>query len=155
MPAWPQMVFPKLKNGSSAFLFGARRTIHRMVNAFEDSGFLMKDTLARKNESALHRAQRVGVVRGRRGLAATENRGWPTLGQPCTCVRADHVAEQAILRWRHRRRQHPQDRVSGMNTDGYCPLDKTLSALTGQCMHGRRIGDLEGLRRKTVAWALT
>ena len=59
-------------------LFGARRTIHRVVNAFEDSGFLMKDILAWKKRSAHHRAQRVSVVFERRGLAAeAEDRsGW-------------------------------------------------------------------------------
>ena len=40
--SWAQMVFPKLKNGSSVLLFGVRRTIHRAVNAFEDSGFLFR-----------------------------------------------------------------------------------------------------------------
>ena len=76
--SWARMVFPKLKNGSSAFLFGARRTIHRVVNAFEDSGFLMKDILAWKKRSAFHRAQRVSVVFERRGLeaAAEDWSGW-------------------------------------------------------------------------------
>ena len=65
--SWAQMVFPKLKSGSSVLLFGARRTIHRVVNAFEDSGFLLKDKLAWKKKSAYHRAQRVSVVFERRG----------------------------------------------------------------------------------------
>lgn len=76
--SWAQMVFPKLKNGSSLFVFGARRTIHRAVNAFEDSGFLLKDMLAWKKKSAYHRAQRVSVVFERRGLdqAAAKWTGW-------------------------------------------------------------------------------
>ena len=76
--SWAQTAFPKLKNGSSAFVFGARRTIHRVVNAFEDSGFLLKDMLAWKKKSAHHRAQRVSVVFERRGLdeAATKWSGW-------------------------------------------------------------------------------
>ena len=76
--SWAQMVFPKLKSGSSIFLFGARRTIHRVVNAFEDSGFLLKDILAWKKKSAYHRAQRVSVVFERRGLeeAAEKWSGW-------------------------------------------------------------------------------
>ena len=76
--SWAQMVFPKLKNGSSVLLFGARRTIHRVVNAFEDSGFLLKDMLAWKKKSAYHRAQRVSVVFERRGLqeAAEKWSGW-------------------------------------------------------------------------------
>ena len=76
--SWAQMVFPKLKNGSSVLLFGARRTIHRVANAFEDSGFLVKDMLAWKKRSAFHRAQRVSVVFERRGLAAAAEdwSGW-------------------------------------------------------------------------------
>ena len=76
--SWAHMVFPKLKNGGSVLLFGARRTIHRAVNAFEDSGFLLKDMLAWKKKSAYHRAQRVSVVFQRRGLAAEAEqwKGW-------------------------------------------------------------------------------
>ena len=76
--SWAQMAFPKLKNGSSVFVFAARRTVHRVVNAFEDSGFLLKDMLAWKKKSAHHRAQRVSVVFERRGLdeAAAKWSGW-------------------------------------------------------------------------------
>ena len=76
--SWAEMVLPKLKSGASIFVFGARRTIHRVVNAFEDSGFLLKDVLAWKKESAHHRAQRVSIVFDRRGLmnAAKTWRGW-------------------------------------------------------------------------------
>lgn len=76
--SWAHLVFPKLKSGGSVLLFGARRTIHRVVNAFEDSGFLLKDMLAWKKKSAYHRAQRVSVVFERRGLATEAERwkGW-------------------------------------------------------------------------------
>ena len=76
--SWSRMAFPKMKSGSSIFLFGARRTIHRAINAFEDSGFLLKDILAWKKKSAYHRAQRVSVVFERRGLeeAAEKWSGW-------------------------------------------------------------------------------
>lgn len=76
--SWAEMVFPKLKNGSSVFVFGARRTMHRIVNAFEESGFLLKDILAWKKDSAHHRAQRISIVFDRRGLkdAAQEWNGW-------------------------------------------------------------------------------
>ncbi len=76
--SWVQMVSPKLKSGASLFVFCARRTMHRVVNAFEDSGFLLKDILAWKKESAHHRAQRVSVVFERRGLkdAAEAWKGW-------------------------------------------------------------------------------
>ena len=65
---WAEMVMPKMKDGASLFVFGGRRTIHRVVNAFEDSGFLLKDVLAWQKESAHHRAQRVSIVFERRGL---------------------------------------------------------------------------------------
>ena len=76
--SWAELVFPKLKNGASVFVFGARRTIHHVVNAFEDSGFLLKDMLAWKKESAHHRAQRVSIVFQRRGLEAEAEawQGW-------------------------------------------------------------------------------
>lgn len=75
---WAEMVLPKMKNGASLFVFGARRTMHRVVNAFEDSGFLLKDVLAWKKTSAHHRAQRLSIVFERRGLTGeTENwAGW-------------------------------------------------------------------------------
>lgn len=76
--SWAEMVYPKLKSGASVFVFGARRTIHRVVNAFEDSGFLLKDILAWKKDSAHHRAQRISIVFDRRGLkdAAKAWQGW-------------------------------------------------------------------------------
>jgi len=76
--SWIKMVYPKMKTGASLFVFGARRTLHRVVNAFEDENFLMKDMLAWKKNSAHHRAQRVSIVFERRGLEreAKEWKGW-------------------------------------------------------------------------------
>lgn len=75
---WSSLVYEKMKPGFFAFIFGARRTIHRVINAFEDSGFLLKDTLAWKKGSAHHRAQRVSIVMERRGLTEEAQRweGW-------------------------------------------------------------------------------
>jgi len=75
---WATEVYPKMKNGSFLFVFGARRTIHRVINAFEDSGYLLKDTLAWKKPSAHHRAQRLSTVLERRGLIkeAQNWEGW-------------------------------------------------------------------------------
>ena len=75
---WATKVYPKIKNGSFLFVFGARRTIHRVINAFEDSGFLLRDILAWKKPSAHHRAQRVSIVLERRGLyeEAKKWEGW-------------------------------------------------------------------------------
>lgn len=65
---WTSAVFPKMKAGASVFVFGARRTLHRVINAFEDSGFLLKDVLAWKKPNAHHRAQKVSIVLERREL---------------------------------------------------------------------------------------
>ena len=75
---WAKELYPKMKNGSFLFVFGARRTIHRVINAFEDSGFLLKDILSWKKPSAHHRAQRVSIVLERRGLQeeAKKWEGW-------------------------------------------------------------------------------
>ena len=75
---WIKMIYPKMKTGASLFVFGARRTLHRVINAFEDENFLMKDMLAWKKSSAHHRAQRVSIVFERRGLEkeANEWEGW-------------------------------------------------------------------------------
>ena len=76
--SWIKMIYPKMKTGASLFVFGARRTLHRVINAFEDENFLMKDMLAWKKSSAHHRAQRVSIVFERRGLVqeANEWEGW-------------------------------------------------------------------------------
>lgn len=76
--SWARIVMPKMRQGSSLFVFGARRTIHRVVNSFEDTGFLLKDVLAWKKETAHHRAQRLSLVYERRGLEADARkwRGW-------------------------------------------------------------------------------
>jgi len=75
---WSKLAYPKMKAGSFIFIFGARRTIHRVVNAFEDIGFLLKDILAWKKSSAHHRAQRVSNVFEKRGLTeeAEKWEGW-------------------------------------------------------------------------------
>ncbi|NOZ60759.1 MAG: site-specific DNA-methyltransferase [Calditrichaeota bacterium] len=75
---WASEVYPKMKSGAFLFVFGARRTIHRVINAFEDSGFLLRDILAWKKPAAHHRAQRVSTVLERRGLfeEAKKWQGW-------------------------------------------------------------------------------
>ena len=104
--SWAQMVFPKLKSGSSVLLFGARRTIHRVVNAFEDSGFLLKDMLAWKKKSAYHRGAE-GERRLRKARPAEGGRtvAWLALGQLGADVRADCMADQTLLHRRHHRGQ--------------------------------------------------
>ncbi|WP_417915452.1 DNA-methyltransferase [Candidatus Electronema sp. JM] len=76
--SWAAMILPKMKDGASLFVFGARRTMHRVVNAFEDCGFLLKDILAWKKDAAHHRAQRLSIVFDRRGLQqeAAAWQGW-------------------------------------------------------------------------------
>ena len=75
---WTILIWPKMKDGASLFVFSARRTMHHVINAFESSGFLLKDVLVWKKKSAHHRAQRLSIVFERRGLedAAKVWRGW-------------------------------------------------------------------------------
>ncbi len=75
---WALKVFPKMKNGSFLFVFGARRTIHRVINAFENCGFMLRDMIAWKKPSAHHRAQRVSIVMKRRNLPEESEKweGW-------------------------------------------------------------------------------
>lgn len=75
---WCQPLFPKMKVGSSLFVFGARRTLHRAINAFEESGFLLKDILAWEKSLAHHRAQRISCVFKRRNNRELQKRweGW-------------------------------------------------------------------------------
>jgi site-specific DNA-methyltransferase (adenine-specific) len=75
---WASELYPKLKDGASLFVFGARRTLHRAIVSFEDSGFLLKDIFAWEKPNAHHRAQRLSGVLDRRGLKdkAQEWHGW-------------------------------------------------------------------------------
>jgi len=75
---WASALYPKMKDGASLFIFGARRTLHRAIVALEDSGFLLKDMLAWKKPNAHHRAQRISIVMSRRGLEheAEKWAGW-------------------------------------------------------------------------------
>ncbi len=75
---WASQLYPKMKDGASVFIFGARRTLHRAIVALEDSGFLLKDILAWEKNSAHHRAQRISIVLSRRGLVNEADKwsGW-------------------------------------------------------------------------------
>ncbi len=76
--AWASLLYPKMKDGASLFIFGARRTLHRAIVALEDSGFLLKDILAWEKPNAHHRAQRISIVMSRRGLDKDSEKwsGW-------------------------------------------------------------------------------
>jgi site-specific DNA-methyltransferase (adenine-specific) len=76
--SWSKLLFPIMKEGASLFVFGARRTIHHVINAFEESGFLLKDILAWKKPSAHHRAQKLNIVLAGRGLKKEQQKweGW-------------------------------------------------------------------------------
>lgn len=75
---WAELAYNCLKDGSPAFVFGGRRTIHHAINALEEAGFLLRDMLVWKKDSAHHRAQKVSTVFERRGLTETakEWQGW-------------------------------------------------------------------------------
>jgi site-specific DNA-methyltransferase (adenine-specific) len=76
--SWSSLIFPKMKDGSSLFVFGARRTLHRAIISFEDSGFLLRDILAWKKPSAHHRAQKFSGILEKRGLQKEAEKwgGW-------------------------------------------------------------------------------
>ncbi len=57
--SWTKQLFPIMREGSFLFVFGARRTLHRAIIAFEDSGFILRDILAWQKPSAHHRAQKL------------------------------------------------------------------------------------------------
>ena len=75
---WTEMLFPLMKEGASIFIFGARRTLHRAIIAFEDSGFLLRDILAWEKSNAHHRAQSLENLVRNRGLSSEAERwaGW-------------------------------------------------------------------------------
>lgn len=76
--SWTHKLYPLVKEGGSLFIFGARRTLHRALAAFEESGFLVRDILAWEKPSAHHRAQALSGVLEKRGLEkqAREWSGW-------------------------------------------------------------------------------
>ena len=75
---WTEMLFPLMKQGASVFIFGARRTLHRAIVAFEDSGFLLRDILCWEKKTAHHRAQSLENLIRNRGLDEEAERwsGW-------------------------------------------------------------------------------
>jgi site-specific DNA-methyltransferase (adenine-specific) len=75
---WANSLYPKMKKGAPLFIFGARRTLHRAIVAFEDAGFLLRDTLIWKKKFAHHRAQKLSGILEKRGLyeEAKEWEGW-------------------------------------------------------------------------------
>ena len=76
--SWTDMLFPKMIAGSSLFVFCGRRTMHHVVNAFERSGFLLKDILTWKKSAAHQRAQRLSVIYENRGMTESAEKweGW-------------------------------------------------------------------------------
>ncbi len=75
---WTEQLFPLMKEGASVFIFGARRTLHRAIVAFEDSGFLLRDVLCWEKSNAHHRAQSLENLIRNRGLDEEAERweGW-------------------------------------------------------------------------------
>lgn len=76
--SWAKKLNPLVKEGGSLFIFGARRTLHRALVAFEESGFLVRDVLAWEKPTAHHRAQAISGILEKRGLKreAEEWDGW-------------------------------------------------------------------------------
>jgi len=65
---WSSKAFPKLKDGSFAFVFSSRRYLHHVINAFEKSGFILKDIVIWKKKNAQYRAQAISKVLEKRGM---------------------------------------------------------------------------------------
>lgn len=75
---WAEEWLRVLKPGGSVFIFAGRRFAHRCIAALEDAGFCYRDMIAWNRPRAVHRAQRLSVVYGRRGdeLNAQKWDGW-------------------------------------------------------------------------------
>jgi site-specific DNA-methyltransferase (adenine-specific) len=75
---WANSLYPKMKKGSPLFIFGGRRTLHRAIVAFEEAGFLLRDTLVWKKKFAHHRAQKLSGILEKRELyeEAKKWEGW-------------------------------------------------------------------------------
>jgi site-specific DNA-methyltransferase (adenine-specific) len=75
---WTDPLFGVMKEGASVMIFGARRTLHRAIVAFEESGFLLRDILAWEKPGAHHRAQSLENLMRKRGLDDEAERwqGW-------------------------------------------------------------------------------
>ena len=75
---WTNEWFRVLKSGSSVFIFAGRQFAHRVIVAFENSGFTFKDMLSWEKDKAPHRAQRISCVFERRGDFLNQHKwdGW-------------------------------------------------------------------------------
>lgn len=75
---WTNEWFRVLKSGSSVFIFAGRQFAHRVIVAFENSGFTFKDMLSWEKDKAPHRAQRISCVFERRGDYLNQKKwnGW-------------------------------------------------------------------------------
>ena len=98
----------------------------------------------------------IGLGRGGGGLAGEQYKHCERVTQVCdnlnthtkgSFYKVFEPARAADLVLLLKFRYTPQHK-SWLNT-----AESDLSALTRQCMHGRRIGDLEELRREVAAWA--
>lgn len=65
--SWAAEWLRALKPGGSVIIFAGRRYAHRCISALEDAGFNFRDMLGWTRPKAVHRAQRLSVVYGRRG----------------------------------------------------------------------------------------
>ena len=76
--SWSALLYPIMKEGASLFVFGARRTIHRVIISFEDNGFILKDVIVWKKPAAHHRAQKLSSIFEKRLLKeeAEKWKGW-------------------------------------------------------------------------------
>lgn len=65
---WSKELYRVTKEGSPILIFSSRRLQHRVCNALEDSGFMVRDILIWKKDKCNAKAQRISNVMEKRGV---------------------------------------------------------------------------------------
>jgi site-specific DNA-methyltransferase (adenine-specific) len=136
---WAKEWLRVLKPGGSAFVFAGRRLSPRCIVAMEDAGFNFRDLLGWIRTSAVHRAQRLGVVYNRRdeSALASEWEGWrvgnlrplyePIIWcfKPYKITIADNVIEHRVGAFNQDAWERHFGCTDNIITCGYLPGEKT------------------------------
>ena len=65
---WAKELFRITKEGSPILIFSSRRLQHRVCNALEDNGFMIRDILIWEKDKCNAKAQRISNVLSKRGI---------------------------------------------------------------------------------------
>ena len=65
---WAKELFRLTKEGSPILIFSSRRLQHRVCNALEDNGFMIRDILIWEKDKCNAKAQRISNVLSKRGI---------------------------------------------------------------------------------------